>query len=258
MTPARTLRSQRRRGFTVVELLVAMTVLVVVLGVGSVFFARQAQLQRAVQARNDVQDRLRVAMQLVTQDLSLAGAPLRLLADGTIDRDAPQHDCFEFSEEFGFSVYSCVGLVSADDTRSSIQVRYMTSQFESARSCRDVEYTLRSDDDGLTLLRSDVDCGEAPQPVPLASNLLGFKAVVLCSSGVRFDALPDDDCKAPSSYVRSAIVSIGGFSTIPTGTAPAAIEFVSTGGTPGTEACPDGRVCYAMTQEILMPNLKDR
>jgi prepilin-type N-terminal cleavage/methylation domain-containing protein len=55
-----------QRGVTIVELLVAMTVLVIVLGIATFIFARHAQLQRNVQARSDVQDRVRMVAQLVT------------------------------------------------------------------------------------------------------------------------------------------------------------------------------------------------
>lgn len=63
-----------RKGFTLVEVLVAMAILVVVLALGVRYFASTGELARNTQARNELQDRVRMVMQLVTADLQMAGA----------------------------------------------------------------------------------------------------------------------------------------------------------------------------------------
>ena len=46
----------RLRGMTLIELLIAGLILVVLLTIAGAFFARQTQLQRNVQTRNELQD----------------------------------------------------------------------------------------------------------------------------------------------------------------------------------------------------------
>jgi prepilin-type N-terminal cleavage/methylation domain-containing protein len=252
VTPARS-----SAGFSLLELLIAMVIMVIVLGMASVFFAQQTALQRAVQSRNDVQDRIRMATQLVTQDLSLAGAAVRIAPDGTIDREAGVADCgpkaavrcldLDFDPEIGLA------------TASTLSVRYLSSQFPTGEACRDIAYRIV----GGTLQRRDVTCGTGGTAgfADLASDMLGFKVVVVCSTGSRVDTFGADSC--PDGYGRSAIVSVGGVSTIPHSGGSHDVTFVTTTKVGSTfafapVACPAGRVCYGMTQEVLMPNLKDQ
>jgi prepilin-type N-terminal cleavage/methylation domain-containing protein len=241
-------------GFSLIELLIAMVIMVIVLGMASVFFAQQTALQRAVQSRNDVQDRIRMTTQLVTQDLSLAGAAVRIAPDGTIDSVAGVADCAPKA------AVRCLDLESVSKTASTLHVRYLSSQFPSLEACRDIAYRFV---DG-TLQRRDVACGTASGTegfVDLARDMLGFKVVVVCSTGLRVDAFGQDSC--PDGYGRSAIVSVGGVSSIPHNGGSQAVDFVTTtkvgsAFTLESAACPAGRVCYGMTQEVLMPNLKDQ
>lgn len=241
-------------GFSLLELLVAMVITVVVLGLASVFFAQQTALQRAVQSRNDVQDRIRVTTQLVTQDLSLAGAAVRIAPDGTIDTDAGVADCAPKA------AVRCLDLGKVTDTASTLHVRYLSSQFPSAEACRDIEYRLEAG----ALQRRDVACGTATGTegfVDLAPDMLGFKVVVVCSTGLRVETFGEDSC--PNGYGRSAIVSVGGVSSIPHDGGSRDVTFVTATRADSSfafasVACPAGRVCYGMTQEVLMPNLKDQ
>ena len=256
--------SRSSGGFSLIELLIAMVIMVIVLGMASVFFAQQTALQRAVQSRNDVQDRIRMATQLITQDLSLAGAAVRIAPDGTIDRDAGVADCGPTAAvrclDLGFD--PDIGI----ETASTLRLRYLSSQFPTGEACRDIAYRIVAG----TLQRRDVACSPVSGTggfIDLAPDMLGFKVVVVCSTGLRVDAFGQDSC--PDGYGRSAIVSVGGVSSIPHDGGSQGVAFVTTTKTSAdgatevtfarhTAACPAGRVCYGMTQEVLMPNLKDQ
>ena len=239
----------RQQGMTFIELLIAAAVFVVVLGLASVFFAQQVQLQRAVQSRNEVQDRTRVAMQLVTQDLSLAGNVWRLNAQGL-----PEVPITAFG---GCFAEGCLTLDSGSPD-SALAMRYMSSQFEADEACREVHYRVTDS----VLLRADVTCGDGVADpddfVALASDMLGFVVVFVCSEGTRIDEFPSLDCPEVTSYPRSALVSVAASSTVRSSASAATLDLVSTDpSSPRLEVCPNGRVCHVMNQEVLLPNLKD-
>ncbi len=218
-------------GFTIVELLIASTILVVVLGIAGVFFARQTQMQRSTQGRNELQDRVRVSMQLVTQDLALAGNSA--VIDGAGSKTSTMWPaCFDGGK----------GCLVVADGGTSVQVRYLSSQFPVADACRDVAYRL---DASGALERSDVGCGEAAAYVPLAPNLVVFRVEVLCSNGTQSDTFPTSTCPPGTSYGRSATVRVMGQSRTPLSG-------------PVLTGCPADRLCFEMTQEVLFPNMKDQ
>jgi prepilin-type N-terminal cleavage/methylation domain-containing protein len=247
MSSSRSEHRRLRRGVTIVELLIAMTVLVIVLGIATFLFARHAQLQRNVQARSDVQDRVRMVAQLVTQDLALAGTPLRITADGRIDQAAPAAGC---AQSGGLPL--CVQVTRDSDTLSTLRVRYVSTQFASADACRSVAYRVQNG----TLQRSDVRCGQQDAFLDLAPQTLGFRVVVICSDGSRVDAFGAGTCGA-AAYGRSSVISIVAENTVrgsPTSAAPALVA--AQGTVPVT--CGTDRLCFGVSHEVLMPNLKDR
>lgn len=63
-----------RKGFTLVELLIAAAILVTVLAVALRYFVATAEAGRLTQAKSELQDRVRMVMQVVSGDLQLAGA----------------------------------------------------------------------------------------------------------------------------------------------------------------------------------------
>lgn len=218
-------------GFTVVELLIASTILVVVLGIAGVFFARQTQMQRSTQGRNELQDRVRVSMQLVTQDLALAGNSA--VIDGTGSKTSTLWPtCFDGGK----------GCLVVADAGTSLQVRYLSSQFPVADACRDVAYRL---DAAGVLERSDVACGAAAAYLPLASNLVRFGVDVQCSNGTTSTTFPVSTCPPGASYGRSATVRVMGQSRTPLSG-------------PSITGCPTDRLCFEMTQEVQLPNMKDQ
>lgn len=249
--------TSRTAAITLIEVLVAGAIVVVVLGISAVFLGRQTTLQRAVQARNEVQDRVRVSMQLVTQDLALAGNRVLVSADGTATEEI--FGCFDPDDD----TTSCLTVSSADATTSEIELRYLSSQFPSTESCRDVAYRVTADD---VLQRSDVVCPSVgiadPQYVDLASGVLAVKAVVLCSNGTRYETFPPPSgCTSGTAYGRSALVSIVAASRIPTPNASSSETYpvVTTDpDAPTSVACPTDRKCFGLTQETHMPNLKDQ
>lgn len=241
----------RQAGLTVIELLVAGAVLVIVLGIAAIYFGQQIQLQRNVQARNEVQDRVRVAMQLITQDIALAGNTLLVTAGGAVTTPASFPGCFDQAS----GNPSCVELESLSASTSNLRVRYVSSLFPAADACRDVSYRVSNG----VLQRSDVLCGDDPVYIDLASEMLGFKVIIICSNGNRFADFPVAGCGGGLSYGRSAIVSVAGQSARSTGsTSPPVRLATATAGSEIEVACPSGRICFGMTQEVLMPNLKDQ
>jgi type II secretory pathway component PulJ len=246
-------RGSSREGLTIVELLVAGVVLVVVLGAAGVFFALQVQLQRDVQARNEVQDRVRVALQLVTQDLALVGNTIRMSAAGSIESGTGFAGCYPQAS----GGEACLELEDVSATSSALRLRYVSSQFQLAESCRDVAYRVA----GAVLQRSDVACGGTSAWIDLAPSVLGFKTIVVCSSNARFASYPDAGCGGGTTYARSALISVAAESlgSVRSSAVVGAMTLVTEDpGAPEPVTCPSGRICFDGTQEVLMPNLKDQ
>lgn len=218
-------------GFTLVEFLIATAVMLVILSIAGIFLAQQARLQRSTQLRSELQDRVRTSMQLVTQDLALAGNSS--IIDGSGRRlDIVWPGCFDGAS----------GCVEVEDAGQTLRVRYLSSQFTSGNECRDVTYSL---DGSGVILRSDVLCGGSEDFVELSSDIVNFASTVNCSNGSGLTAFPSSGCPPILSYGRSVTVDILGRSTV-----QASGESMA--------GCPSGYVCFGMTQETLVPNMKDQ
>lgn len=224
-------KDARQLGFTMVELLIASTIMIVVLSIAGIFLTQQAKMQKSTQNRSELQDRVRVGMQLVTQDLALAGNSAVMGLNGA-KLDITWPGCFDGAS----------GCVQVSDAGATLKVRYLSSQFASGSECRDVTYRLL--ETGV-FERSDVGCGNGATYVSLADNMVDFTATVHCSNGSDLTAFPSGSCPSVSSYGRSVTVDLMGQSRSP--------------GSGDTAAgCATGYLCYAMTQETLMPNMKDQ
>ncbi|ULR41549.1 PilW family protein [Thermus sp. NEB1569] len=227
-----------RKGFTLVEVLVAMAILVVVLALGVRYFAATGELARNTQGRNELQDRVRMVMQVVTGDLQMAGA--RYWNSGSQNR------------AYGLPLPPLEG--EDGGAKDTLTLYYVTSLRDPASACRRVDYGFAGD----TLLRSDLnatptsgsDCtSPTPNFQPLAEGILALDIQYQCSDGTTQD---QPECN-PDAYPRSAKVTVAGYSLSPvTNPGPASLTTV----THQTLPCPPGRACYALTQEVLMPNLK--
>ncbi|WP_448569348.1 PilW family protein [Thermus sp.] len=223
-----------RKGFTLVELLVAAAILVTVLAVALRYFVATAEAGRLTQAKSELQDRVRMVMQVVSGDLQLAGA--KYWTQG--------------ATSVGFTL---VGVLQGTDggAKDTLTVRYVTSLRSLDSACRRVDYafqgdTLRRSDENIT---SGTECKEGtPSPQPLAESILALDILYLCSDG---SSRNTPDC-GPDAYPRSAKLTVAGRSLIPVKGGGGTLTTV----TGQTLTCPAGRLCYAMTQEVLMPNLK--
>lgn len=229
----------RRSGFTLVEVLVALAILVVILSLAIRYFTSNAELARETQARSELQDRVRMVMQVVTGDLQMAGA--RYWNQG--------------AQNVGFVLPVGSVLTGTNNgAKDSLSISYVTSLRRLSEACRRVEYTFQGD----TLLRSDVnatptsgkDCTiPSASFQPLADGIAALDVLYLCSNGQSRDT---PDCGS-GAYPRSAIVEVVGYSLSPMkASRPQTLITVSG----ASFACPTGRTCYALRQEVLLPNLK--
>lgn len=231
-------------GFTLIELLVAMIIFAGIMTLIVTYLGASNESTRRTQVRSEVQDRVRTVMQLVSQDLQLAGSSRLLNANSTTVAQSVANwlPCG--------SSQRCVSLVGTDTgatNKDTVRVRYVTSlAADPANACRIVEYTY----DGNTVRRGD-DAGctsytTSPAPSPIADNILALNITYLCSDSSS-NANPAN-CPA-GSYPRTAQITVMGTSA---STIPGYVD-------PGSYsvACPAGRICYELRQEVLMPSMKD-
>ncbi len=235
--------SRFRAGFTLIELLVAMALLVVVLGIVGVYFARQAALTRDTQARTQVQDAARSAMQIVTNDLLAAGSNQYYPSGATAVTAVSLNGAIPTGTDGGLT--------------DSVTLEYVSSLRPTLSSaCRHVVYRVVSGQ----LERSDVACGATNSFSVLADHVLAFNLDYMCSNG-QMAATPGD-CPA-NTYVRSVKVGLMLSSNGPVhGAGPATSYTAPTPDLPtgvsggGTVPCPAGHVCVALTQDVQTPSLK--
>lgn len=260
------------------EVLIAGFILVILLSLLTSFLVQQRELGVRTQARSEAQDKARVVMHIVTQDLQLSGA--RYFVDGNGDivkqlgtcaTSSAQPTCFVavddgLTDKFG-SVYITTTR-GEPDTDPSLHY---------AEACRRVFYSLAGSD----LLRADLqtscsspgtadpgssDAGDEFAKVEenlLASNIVAFNVIYRCSNGRWIESYPDAGCPQGSSYLRSAVVSVYAASDDSVEGAPAdsfSLVTVDAGDDRKTatdsEDCPADRICLGLTQEVLLPNLK--
>ena len=225
----------RRGGFTLVELLIAMGILAGILTLVAVYFGDQRDLTHRTQSRSEVQDRVRMVMQMVTQDLQMVGSRGFLDNNGNLDTTVSSQ-C---------SGVNCLTTADAG-VQDGFGVQYVTNlRTGSAQACRAVQYAFS----GNTLQRSDVPCGTAASLIDLAPDILAMDIQYQCSNNTTANTA---SCPA-GSYPRSARVTVIGQSATSISNISASSYTTASG---STVNCPAGRICLALTQEILMPNLK--
>lgn len=222
-------RSSKRSGFTLLELLVAAAILAVLLSAVAMYFSRQIKLNRAAEAQAQVQDNVRMVMQLVTTDLLQAGSRAYVTTGAVSDVKLP----------------SVVLQGGGSTVRDSLDLSYVSSLRSSSDACRAVEYGWS----GTTLLRSDQTCPSdlsfpSPSYSDLASHILVLDLKFQCSDGT---VVADANCG--SSFVRSVDVAVMGQSDNPVAGRQEAVTY---GGT----SCPQDYTCFLLKQRVLTPNLK--
>ena len=220
----------RRHAFTLIEMLVAMAILGVVMGLVAQYLVRQNELTRQAQAKSEVQDKVRTVMQLITQDLQLAGASQYVSSSGATS-----------------NLLSCPGTGclsgNSSDVKDSLDLSYVTSLRTAGEACRRVSYTFSGSGSPL------------PTPVELASNILAVDIQYVCSNGNKLNNYPDtSNCDPKYAYPRSARVSVVGRSDASYPSTTSSTYKTLT----GEVTCPSGFVCYAMEQEVLLPNFKNQ
>jgi prepilin-type N-terminal cleavage/methylation domain-containing protein len=122
----------RRRGFTLVELLIAMGILAGILTLVAVYFGDQRDLTQRTQSRSEVQDRVRMVMQMVTQDLQMVGSRGFLDSSGNLITTVSS----------GCSGVNCLTSTNAG-VQDGFAAQYVTSlRTNSAQACRAVNMPL--------------------------------------------------------------------------------------------------------------------
>lgn len=258
-------RSSRTSGFTLVELLVAAFVLVIILSIVAAFFVQQTRLNRRTQAGTEVQDKARMVMQLVTGDLQLAGADVYSDTNGAIQTPAvPLTLC---PNDSGSGLDTC--LVGVDGgVQDRMATTYITTLRPTSTACRQVGYAFS----GTTLERADVACSGSPGLVDtssigtdfdvLAPGILALDIRYLCSNGNILSDVPDaTDCASGDAYLRTAIVTVVARSEVTVPGQPAVTYQVPMSDAVSTKTavtCGPDYACSGLTQEVLLPNLKDR
>ena len=99
----------------------------------------------------------------------------------------------------------------------------------------------------------------------MADDILAVDVALSCSSatssGTELPSYPDESqCPYGSSYPRSATVTVVAESkTTVAGTPARVIDTATKGisGETGSVTCPADRFCYDITQQVLLPNLKE-
>lgn len=234
----------RSRGFTLAEILVAIALLTAIFAVALRYFVLQAEQTRRIQARNEVQERVRMVMEIVSQDLLLAGNQYFINSE---------------SEKIGLSL----PYLSATDGqyKDTFTVKYVTSLRQKDSACRVVSYSFS----GNTLQRRDVTCDKENDSTigaqPLAEQILVLDITYVCSSF--------EEVTLNGQKIVRPVTATSGAPPCPTGSYPRSARVRVLGRSltkvPGStfpdpalaNDCKD-YLCFALEQEVLLPNLKDQ
>lgn len=228
-------------GLTLVELLVAATLLVILLGLVALYFGQQANLSRDTQARSQVQDAARAAMQLVTNDLLSAGSNQYVISGAPVTKVA---------------LAGAVPTGTDGGLDDTVTMEYVSSLRGSlGTACRHVVYQVNAG----SLERSDVACGGTDSFSNLADHVLAFDLVYVCSDASTADE--PSECPA-NTYVRSVRVAVMLRSDNPAKGGQSAATYATTtvdhpsAVAGGSVSCPSGYVCALLRQEVQTPSLK--
>ena len=96
----------------------------------------------------------------------------------------------------------------------------------------------------------------------LAPGILALDIRYLCSDGALLSHVPDaTNCPTGDAYLRTAIVTVVARSEVSVAGQPAVsyhVPMSDAAPTKTTVTCGPDYVCSGLTQEVLLPNLKDR
>ena len=157
------------RGAGLIELLMALAIGSIVLGLAGAFFAQQSRVSRDTQARNEINIRARAVGEALLQDVRMAGARAVLGSDGrVVFRSALPCDADPADVT---STNTCV-TVAGDGGVQRLETMYVSSLFlagdgtDTSQVCRRITYQL----DGTTLYRSDVECSGSGDETSFATE----------------------------------------------------------------------------------------
>lgn len=215
-TPIEIPKHPLRQGFTIVELLVAGTILTILLGALTAFFVQHAQITRRTQARNEIESIARTIAELVVQDLEIAGSTV--IVNGGVSSAV---------DMFCSAALETKCIVEPSGSEDKLTVFYATS-LRPTTPCRRIDYRLTSTG---TLQRAEqaesgVNCRQLENAVPdtntfnlspIADNITSFEISYHCAD----DRVTTDPatCYAVNtatgeeSFPRQATVTVQGFSS---------------------------------------------
>ncbi len=190
-------RANTKNGFTIVELLVAASIVGILLSIVAAFFSQQANLTRQTQARQEAEIKARMVAELLVQDLQVAGSSV--IFNGSESKTV-QIGCS------AGSVKKCVNAPGGGaGTKDKVSMIYATS-LRPDEPCRNVSY----DFSGNTWRRGEAACGSNINHQPLASNILSLDIKYTCAGD------PDNSIDNPAlcynddgtDFPRQAVVTV--------------------------------------------------
>ena len=210
----RTVHLSHQRGVGLIELLVALAIGGMVLGLAAAFFGQQARVSRDTQARNEINIRARAVGEAILQDLRMAGARAVVDSDGrVVFRSVLPCD----PDPENGSLNSCVTVRDGTDSATvdfALEVYYVSSLFltgdgtETGQVCRRVTYELA----GSTLFRSDTECANGVQArsfaTEFASDVSSITLSFVCNDAGAATANPQDCFGTGDGFVREGQVSV--------------------------------------------------
>jgi type II secretory pathway component PulJ len=249
------MKRTRTHGFTILELLLAGAMLGTLMTGLGMYFVSTTDLDRRSQAQADVQDKIRTGVQLLTQDLQTLGSS-RYIKGSEVLNHADWAGC-DVSPKCLEGTTGTTAAAGVKSTPDSLQGRYITSLLPESEACRKFAYRVTN----TSLERSEQPCTSiSTNFAELADGILGFDIVYLCSDNeqVNTPACPTVTLGSTSvvRFVRSARFTLIGRSSQQIPNANTAEQYALPSG--GQVSCPAKYSCFAMTQDVLMPNLKDR
>lgn len=150
----------RDRGVTLIELLIAMTVMSVILAVIAVFMAQQSRVVALSQSINEAELTARTVAEAVLQDMQLAGSRA-VYMNGVVSYADISSGCNESSRSacVAATQVGALGAITTPGSAADINgytISYRTSLVP-ASPCRRIDFAFV----GTSLYRSDRACAES-------------------------------------------------------------------------------------------------
>ena len=201
-------------GMGLVELLIAMTILVIVLAVSAEFLAQQSRASALSQATNDAEVTARTIAEAVVQDFQLAGSRATFVG-GTVTYEPLNATCTETDRTGCIAAQSVLndGTIQAVPSGASpngYTIWYRTSLTPAPSECRRIDYAYFD----TSVYRSDVACTSTLASIDLDTSLFAtgvqeLDVAFTCSDGTTPSIPSDCYDGVPEHYVQQADVTVG-------------------------------------------------